>query len=91
MIIIQNCLNFGQAIQALKRGKTISRNKHKLVFMMEQRILPSIMLPVPIQPFTNVTVKFENQIFTYQNEIVETFIPTQDDMLSESWMIVNKE
>lgn len=97
-------LNYGQALEAAKRGKRIARSgwngKGMFVFMRPSDVLSADFLPVVKSLPDTVKVFLAEKgedveflaylcMYAADGKIVNGWLPSQTDMLSEDWEILD--
>ena len=95
-------MNFGQAIEALKEGKLVTREgwNGKGLFVMKQipaeiglEIIPKMQSvqesAKKVLVSRGTTLKYENQMLIIKpNGTVDSWVPSSSDVFAEEWTIV---
>jgi hypothetical protein len=99
-------MKFGDAFEALKEGKQISREgwneKGMFLFVLTGGKIPSTAIHDPLlrqvleeQGAFDENSKFEAlptiRMFTADRKVLTGWIPSQSDMFAEDWMVLNSE
>ena len=93
-------LNFGQAIDALKKGKRVARTgwngKNMFLFLLPAGTVPTKVIHDPaLRAVIEIEVGGETfealgsiRMFTADKKILTGWLASQTDMLSENWIIL---
>ena len=81
-------MDFGQAIEALKEGKKVTREgwNGKGLFVMKQTVQESAK---KVLVSRGTTLKYENQMLIIKpNGTADSWVPSSSDVFAEDWTIV---
>lgn len=81
-------MNFGQAIEALKEGKLVTREgwNGNGLFVMKQTVQESAK---KVLVSRGTTLKYENQMLIIKpNGTADSWVPSSSDVFAEDWTIV---
>ena len=83
---VTNNMTFGEAVEALKKGRRVSREgwngKRMYLFLADGKDLSSLLSKESYEFVSSICMK------TAQDTIVVGWLASQTDMLSEDWVIV---